>query len=147
MVRVSRIVRAVGFLFAALVASLSALPAHAAECWQGWGYLVEPRSMDFKSGQSLYVTEGPVNWGDRSWVRLYRVDPSSGRRRAGEKPIYIRPRQPIQKGSRNWAKIVEDVVEVQDSKLDMLLRLTHVKPSPNAQTLNDDFSRWACGLG
>lgn len=147
MVHVSRFGAAAGVLLAMLLALFASSPTRAAECWQGWGYLVEPGSAVFKSGQSLYVTEGAVDWRVRSWVRLYRIDPSSGRRRTEEKPIYIRPRQPMQKGSRNWANIVEDVVEVQDSELDMLLRLTHISPSPNAQTLNDDFSRWACGLG
>lgn len=122
-------------------------PASAKECWQGWGYLVEPRSMAYKSGQELYVTDGPVDWSDRNWVRLYRIDPSTGRRVTEGKSIHIRPSQPVQKGSRNWADIVEDVVDVQGSDLAMLLRLTHVAPSPNAQTLNDSFSRWACGLG
>lgn len=149
MARVSKSAHAVGvlLLLVMLLGALSASPARAVECWQGWGYLVEPRSMAFKSGQSLYVTEGAVNWSNPSWVRLYRVDPSTGLRLTKEKPINIRPRKPVQKGSRNWAKIMEDVVEVRGSELDMLLRLTHVTPSPNARTLNDGFTRWACGLG
>jgi len=40
--------------------------------------------MAYKSGQSLYVTEGAVDRAEQKWVRLYRIDPSTGRRIASD---------------------------------------------------------------
>lgn len=80
-------------------------------------------------------------------MRLFRIDPASGLRIKDGKPIHIRPRRPVRKGPRNWAGIVEDLVEVKNSKLALLVRLTHIAPSPNARSLNDEFTRWACGQG
>lgn len=147
MTRAAKSVLATAKWLFVLFVLVQATPASALECWQGWGYLVDPNSAAYKSGQTLYVTDGAVNWGEQRWVRLYEIDPSTGRRVTAGKSIHIRPRQPVKKGSRNWAKIVEDVVDVRESEWAMLVRLTHVAPSPNARTLNDSFTRWACGLG
>ena len=122
----------------ALTLCASAAPAWAYECWQGWGYLVDPQTNAYKSGQSLYVTDGSVNWTERRWVRLFRIDPASGLRVKDGKPIHIRPRRPVQKGSRKWADVVEDVVEVRNSEWAFLVRLTRIAPSPNARSLNDE---------
>jgi len=112
------------------------------------GYLVDLRTDAYKGGQALYVTGGPVDWSEwRRWVWPFRVDPGSGLHVKDGKPIHIRPRQPVQKGSRNWSNVVEDVVEVRDSEWGLLVRLTHIAPSPNARTLNDEFTKWACGYG
>lgn len=128
------------------VGMLAVFPAEAAECWQGWGYLVERKTLAFKSEQSLYVTDGPVEWDRRQWIRLYAVDSKTGRRIPKKRPVLIRPSRPFQKGSGNWGSIIEDVAEVNGSRWAMMLRLSHVAPSPHARTLNDEYSRWACGL-
>lgn len=128
------------------VGMLAVFPASAAECWQGWGYLVDGKTLAFKSEQSLYVTDGPVEWDRKHWISLYAVDSKTGRRIANKKPVLIRPSRPFQKGSGNWGSIIEDVAEVNGSRWAMMLRLSHVAPSPHARTLNDEYSRWACGL-
>ncbi len=123
------------------------VPAWSAECWQGWGYMVEARTLAYKSGQSLYVTDGPVDWQSRKWIRLYPIDQGTGRRVTTKKPFFIRPTNPTRVGSGAWSKEIEDVAQVKGSKLSLMLRFSHIVPPPNARTLNDNFSRWACGLG
>ncbi|MCG8545409.1 MAG: hypothetical protein MJE12_14520 [Alphaproteobacteria bacterium] len=135
--------------FAASVATAACLiaapAAFAAECWQGWGYLVEPKTLAFKSTQALYVTDGKADWKRKDWIKLYPVDPNTGRRSTDAKPVFVRPTKPIHKGTGGAGEIVEDVAEVKGSKWSMMLRLSHIAPSPHAKTLNDSFSRWACG--
>ena len=120
--------------------------AWGAECWQGWGYFVEPKSLAFKSGQTLYVTDGPMNWDRHEWVKLYPIDPNTGRRDKKRPPVLVRPNQPSTQGGGQWGDVVDDVAEVLGSKWSMLLRLSHVAPSQHSMTLNDEYSRWACGL-
>lgn len=133
-------------LLVALLAVLST-PSWAAECWQGWGYLVDPQTLAYKSGQSLYVTQGQVDWRRREWIRLYPIDQSSGRRVDDKEPVFIRPTKPTRKGTNIWSSDVEDIADVQGSKWSMMLRFTHIRPPDSAPTLDDKFSRWACGLG
>ena len=133
-------------LLAPLLAAVS-MPAWGAECWQGWGYMVEAKTLAYKSGQSLYVTNGPADWQSRKWIRLYPIDQATGRRITNKKPLYIRPTNPTRVGSGAWSKEIEDVAQVKGSKLSLMLRFSHILPPPNARTLNDNFSRWACGLG
>ena len=120
--------------------------ALAADCWQGWGYYVESKTLAFKSGQTLYVTDGPMDWNRREWVKLYPIDPKTGKRDRKRKPVVVRPTKPSTQGGGQWGDTVEDVAEVLGSKWSMLLRLSHVTPSPHAMSLNDEYSRWACGL-
>jgi hypothetical protein len=120
--------------------------AWGAECWQGWGYLVDADSLAFKSGQTLYVTDGPVDWSRSEWVKLYPVDPASGKRDKKRPPVTVRPKRPAQQGGGKWGDIVDDVADVMGSKWSMLLRLSHIAPSQHSLTLNDEYSRWACGL-
>ena len=134
------------FLLAPIIAAVST-PAWGAECWQGWGYMVEPRTLAYKSGQSLYVTDGPADWQSRKWIRLYPIDQATGRRITNRKPIFIRPSNPTRVGSGAWSKEIEDVAQVKGSNLSLMLRFSHILPPPNSRTLNDNFSRWACGLG
>lgn len=119
----------------------------AVECWQGWGYFVEPGSLAFKSSQTLYVTDGPVDWDGHDWIRLYPIDPDTGLRDSKRKPVLVRPKQPSRQGGGVWGTVVDDVAEVLGSDLSMLLRLSHIKSSEHAATRNDRYSRWACGLG
>jgi len=137
-----RLLAGVG-LFLGLIAPLD---AWAAECWQGWGYYVEPKSMAFKSEQTLYVTDGPVNWDRNEWINLFPIDPNTGRRDKKRKPVVVRPNRPAKQGGGQWGNTVDDVAEVLGSKWSMLLRLSHVTPSQHSLTLNDQYSRWACGL-
>jgi len=132
----------------AVLAAGLLLPAVAwsAECWQGWGYLVEPTSLAFKSGQTLYVSDGPVDWNSNEWVKLYPIDPATGRRDKKRPPVTVRPKRPAQQGGGQWGDVIDDVADVLGSKWSMLLRLSHIRPSPHALTLNDEYSRWACGL-
>ena len=139
-------IRSGPFAIALLFGALLAAPASATECWQGWGYLVEPKSLAFKSGQTLYVTDGAVDWQSREWVRLYPIDPKSGRRDEKAKPVSIKPTRPVVKGTGVGAEIVEDVAEVLGSKWSMMIRLSHIQTSDHSRTLNDKYSRWACGL-
>jgi len=125
---------------------LASCAASAAECWQGWGYFVEPKTLAFKSGQTLYVTDGPMDWDRREWVKLYAVDPNTGRRDRKRPPVVVRPSRPSQQGGGQWGDVVDDVAEVLGSKWSMLLRLSHIAPSQHSATLNDEYSRWACGL-
>jgi len=120
--------------------------AWGAECWQGWGYFVEPKSMAFKSQQTLYVTDGSVNWDRHEWIKLYPIDPNTGRRDKKREPVLVRPNRPSKQGGGQWGNVVDDVAEVLGSKWSMLLRLSHVEPSKHSLTLNDKYSRWACGL-
>jgi len=118
----------------------------AAECWQGWGYYVEPKSLAFKSQQTLYVTDGPVNWDSREWVKLFPIDQSTGKRDKKREPVLVRPNRPSKQGGGQWGNVIDDVAEVLGSKWSMLLRLSHIEPSQHSLTLNDQYSRWACGL-
>lgn len=135
-----------GFVLAVLAGVLLAGPASATECWQGWGYLVEPKSLAFKSGQTLYVTGGAVDWQSKEWVRLYPIDPKSGRRDEKAEPVSIKPTRPVVKGAGGGAEIVEDVAEVLGSKWSIMIRLSRIRTSAYSRTLNDKYSRWACGL-
>jgi hypothetical protein len=137
-----------GFLGAAGVVFGVLLPGTAlgAECWQGWGYYVEPKTLAFKSGQTLYVTDGPMDWGRHEWVKLYPIDPKTGRRDRKRQSVLVRPAKPSKQGGGQWGDVVDDVAEVLGSKWSMLLRLSHVTPSPHSMSLNDEYSRWACGL-
>ena len=133
-------------LLAAIVAgTLSFGEARGAECWQGWGYLVDPKTLAFKSGQSLYVTDGPVDWSRREWIKLIPVDPNTGRRDKTRPHVLVRPKRPSQQGGGAWGDVVDDVANVLGSKWSMLLRLSHIAPSQHSLTLNDAYSRWACG--
>ena len=125
---------------------LMPVAAGAVECWQGWGYFVEPKSLAFKSQQTLYVTDGPVNWDSREWIKLFPIDPKTGRRDRKREPVLVRPNRPSKQGGGQWGDVVEDVADVLGSKLSMLFRLSHVAPSQHSLTLNDKYSRWACGL-
>lgn len=120
--------------------------ALSAECWQGWGYFVEPKTLAFMSQQSLYVTDGPVDWNRREWIKLYPVDPNTGRRDGKREPVVVRPNHPSKQGGGQWGDIVDDVADVLGSKWSLLLRLSHIKPSQHSMSLNDEYSRWACGL-
>ncbi len=120
--------------------------ASGAECWQGWGYLVEPKSLSFKSQQTLYVTDGPVDWRSKDWIKLYPVDPKTGKRDKKRRPVTIRPNRPEQSGGGQWGDVVDDVAYVLGSKWSMLLRMSHITPSRYSLTPNDEYSRWACGL-
>jgi len=133
---------AAGVLFGVLLPGAAA----GAECWQGWGYYVEQKTLAFKSGQTLYVTDGPMDWNRREWVKLYPIDPRTGKRDGKHKPVLVRPTEPSKKGGGQWGDTVEDVAEVLGSKWSMLLRLSHVTPSRHSMSLNDEYSRWACGL-
>ena len=124
----------------------AAAPVLAAECWQGWGYFVEPKSLAFQSGQTLYVTDGPMDWDRREWVKLYPIDPNTGKRDKKRPPVLVRPSRPAKQGGGQWGDVVDDVAEVLGSKWSMLLRLSHIMPSQHSVTLNDEYSRWACGL-
>lgn len=135
------------FAVMALAAGLM-IPAAAwsAECWQGWGYLVEPKSLSFKSEQTLYVTDGPVDWRSRDWIKLFPIDPKTGKRDKKRSPVTIRPNQPQQSGGGQWGDVVDDVADVLGSKWSILLRLSHITPSGHSLTPNDEYSQWACGL-
>jgi hypothetical protein len=133
---------AAGVLFGVLMPGA----ATAADCWQGWGYYVESKNLAFKSGQTLYVTDGPMDWNRREWVKLYPINPKTGKRDGKGKPVLVRPTKPSKQGGGQWGDTVEDVAEVLGSKWSMLLRLSHVMPSPHSMSLNDEYSRWACGL-
>lgn len=136
-----------GLAMTVLVAGAAfAADARSAECWQGWGYLVEPKSLAFKSGQTLYVTDGPVDWDSRAWIKLFPVDPKTGRRDKTRPHVVVRPNRPSQQGGGEWGNVVDDVADVLGSKWSMLLRLSHIAPSQHSLTLNDEYSRWACGL-
>jgi hypothetical protein len=130
-------------LVAGLVASNV---AWSAECWQGWGYLVEPKSLSYKSKQTLYVTNGPVDWNSKSWFKIYPIDPKTGKRDKKRRPVTIRPNRPEQPGGGQWGDVVDDVADVLGSKWSMLLRMSHITPSRYSLTPNDEYSRWACGL-
>jgi hypothetical protein len=129
-----------------LCSLLGPAKAWAVECWQGWGYLVEPESLAFKSPQTLYVTNGPINWGSKEWFKLYPIDPATGRRDSKRKPVVVRPNRPSKQGGGSWGNVVDDVADVLGSKWSMLLRLSQVKASQHSLTHNDQYSRWACGL-
>lgn len=137
-----------GLLGAAAILFGVLLPvtAAAAECWQGWGYYVEPKTLAFKSGQTLYVTDGPIFWDRHEWVKLFPIDPKTGRRDRKREPVVVRPSKPSKQGGGQWGDVVEDVADVLGSKWSMLIRLTHIKPSSHSMTVNDEYSRWACGL-
>lgn len=137
-----RLLGGIGLIFSLM----APLDAWSAECWQGWGYFVEPKSMAYKSQQTLYVTNGPVNWDRKEWFKLYPIDPNTGRRDKKRKPVTVRPNRPAKQGGGEWGNTIDDVVDVLGSKWSMLLRLSHVKPSQHSLTLNDQYSRWACGL-
>jgi hypothetical protein len=135
------------FAMAVLVAGATfPFGARSAECWQGWGYFVEPKSLAFKSGQTLYVTDGPVDWGSREWIKLIPIDPATGRRDEKRAAVFVRPNRPSPQGGGQWGDVIDDVAEVLGSKWSMLFRLSHIAPSQHSLTLNDEFSRWACGL-
>ncbi len=134
-----------------LVVALVTLPAvpakssEAVECWRGWGYLSDPETQTYTSGEMLLVTRGAAEWRAGLPVDLYLLDRASGAIVAGRPPMTVIPSNPRTRyrGRANYVDgraIVVGMTEV------LVFGLSHVAAPASALEAMADFNRWACGL-
>jgi len=61
-----------------LAAAQVSAAAWAVECWQGFGYRVDPQTRTYKSEELLLVTKGPATWRVGVPVELHQLDRATG---------------------------------------------------------------------
>ena len=77
--RMSPVTRLGGAVFVAALLALAVLPgnrtrgAEPVECWRGWGYLSDPETRTYTSGELLLVTRGAADWRAGLPVELDRI--------------------------------------------------------------------------
>ncbi len=85
--RLAPILAGLVFLAAAQVSTA----AWAVECWQGFGYRVDPQTRTYKSEELLLVTQGPAIWRVGVPVELHQVDRASGTIDTAAAPLTVVP--------------------------------------------------------
>ena len=141
--------RFAGGLLAAALVMLSAAPAgsfEAVECWRGWGYLSDPETRTYSSGEMLLVTRGAVDWRAGLPVDLYLLDRASGAIAADRPPMTVIPSNP-RTYYRGRANYVDGRAVILGAAEELVFGLSHVAPPAAALEAMSDFNRWACGLG
>ena len=121
-------------------------PAHAAECWQGWGYWVDAETRTYKSQELLLVTEGPAEWQAGRPITLRVLDRSSGAIDPAQAPIVAVPLDPraYYRGGSNY---VDGLADVQGARDRLVFGLSHVAPPASALPEMEAYTAWACGRG
>jgi hypothetical protein len=120
-------------------------PAWAVECWQGWGYRVDPITRTYKSEELLLVTKGPAVWQSGVPVKLYRLDRATGAIDAAVPPLTVVPAG-VRIYYRGRANYVDGRGTIVGSDDELVFGFSHISP-PTAQLERMfEYNRWACGL-
>ena len=140
--RLASILAGLVFLAAAQVSA----PAWAVECWQGFGYRVDPQTRTYKSKELLLVTKGPATWRVGVPVELHQLDRATGVIATDMTPLTVVPAsaRTYYRGKSNYVDGRGAIVGSED---ELVFGLSHVAPSVAALEALDDYNRWACGLG
>ncbi len=132
----------------ALIAVLSAAPAggvETVECWRGWGYLSDPDTKAYASGEMLLVTRGAAEWRAGLPVVLYHLDRGTSTIQAGRPAMTVIPTRPrlYYRGRSNY---VDGRATILGMEQELVFGLSHVAPPAGGLEAMLDFNRWACGL-
>lgn len=140
--------RRAGLVLLALIAALSAAPAggvETVECWRGWGYLSDPVTQAYASGEMLLVTRGAAEWRAGLPVVLYHLDRRTGTIQASRPAMTVIPTHPrlYYRGRSNY---VDGRAMILDMEQDLVFGMSHIAPPAGGLEAMLDFNRWACGL-
>ncbi len=140
--------RRAGFALLAALAVLPAAPARGAEtveCWQGWGYLSDPVTQTYTSGELLLVTRGAADWRAGLPIILYQLDRATGAIMADRSAMTVIPTNPrlYYRGRTNY---VDGRATILGMEQELVFGLGHVAPPAGGLEAMLDFNRWACGL-
>lgn len=140
--------RRAGLALLALIAALSAAPAggvETVECWRGWGYLSDPVTQAYASGEMLLVTRGAAEWRAGLPVVLYHLDRRTGTIQASRPAMTVIPTRPrlYYRGRSNY---VDGRAMILDMEQDLVFGMSHIAPPAGGLEAMLDFNRWACGL-
>jgi len=137
-----------GLALLALTSALSAAPARGVEtieCWRGWGYLSDPDTKAYVSGELLLVTRGAAEWRAGLAVVLYHLDRRTGTIQAGRPAMTVIPTHPrlYYRGRSNY---VDGRAMILEMEQELVFGMSHVAPPAGGLEAMGDFNRWACGL-
>ncbi len=140
--------RHAGFATLAMLAAGSAAPARGVEtveCWRGWGYLSDPDTRAYASGELLLVTRGAADWRPGLPVALYQLDRATGTIMAERPAMTVIPANPrlYYRGRSNY---VDGRATVLDMEQELVFGLNHIAPPAGGLEAMLEFNRWACGL-
>ena len=140
--------RHAGFALLVALAAAPAAPARAAEtveCWRGWGYLSDPDSKAYASGELLLVTRGAADWRAGLPVALYQLDRATGAIMASRPVMTVVPANPrvYFRGRSNY---VDGRATILGMKQELVFGMSHVAPAAGGLEAMIDYNRWACGL-
>lgn len=149
--RMSDAMRFGGAVLVALLLALVVLPGNRArgaepvECWRGWGYMSDPETRTYTSGELLLVTRGATDWQAGLPVELYLLDRASGRIAAARPPMTVIPSNPrtYYRGRTNY---VDGRAAILGSAEELVFGLSHVAPPAGGLEAMRDYNLWACGL-
>ncbi len=137
-----------GLALLAALAALAAAPARGAEtveCWRGWGYLSDPDTQAYASGELLLVTRGAADWRAGLPVALYQLDRATGTIVAGRPAMTVIPANPrvYYRGRTNY---VDGRATILGMEQELVFGLSHFAPPAGGLEAMLDYNRWACGL-
>ena len=137
-----------GFATLAMLAAWSAAPARGVEtveCWRGWGYLSDPDTQAYASGELLLVTRGAADWRAGLPVELYQLDRATGTIMAGRPAMTVIPAHPrlYYRGRSNY---VDGRATILGMEQELVFGLSHIAPPAGGLEAMLEFNRWACGL-
>ncbi len=146
--RIGNWLRHAGFATLAMLATWSAAPARGVEtveCWRGWGYLSDPDTQAYASGELLLVTRGAADWRAGLPVALYQLDRATGTIMAERPAMTVIPAHPrlYYRGRSNY---VDGRATVLGMEQELVFGLSHVAPPAGGLEAMLEFNRWACGL-
>jgi len=140
------ILPAVLAVLAALLLGPAAATAAPTECWQGWGYRVDPQSGTYLSGELLLVTKGAPRWAPGNPVPLYELDRGTGQIRTDKAPLTVIPEAPrsYHRGNLDYVDGRGPLAGTDD---DLVFGLSHIGPPSAAIESLMEYTAWACGRG
>ena len=135
----------------AILLALAALPAGAArgaetvECWRGWGYLSDPDTLAYASGEMLLVTRGAADWRAGLPVVLFQLDRATGVIAAERPAMTVIPFNPrtYYRGRANYVDGRATILGIEQL---LVFGLSHIAPPAGGLEAMLDYNRWACGL-
>ncbi len=131
--------------FATLAAAPPVSGAEMIECWRGWGYLSDPDTQAYASGELLLVTRGAADWRAGLPVALYQLDRATGTIMAGRPAMTVIPAHPrlYYRGRSNY---VDGRATILGMDQELVFGLSHIAPPAGGLEAMLEFNRWACGL-
>ena len=146
--RIGNRARLTGLVLLAALATLPITTARGAgtvECWRGWGYLADPDTQAYASGEMLLVTRGAAEWRAGLPVALYQLDRATGSIVAGQPAMTVIPANPrvYYRGRTNY---VDGRATILGLDQELLFGLSHIAPAAGGLEAMNEYNRWACGL-